>query len=73
MIEVDQRGSLADGTTLVARYRGQQHVATVKVTDGKTTYLLVDGRAYKTPSAAGKAITGRASCDGWKFWGVYSE
>ena len=32
-------------------------------------YRLADGREFKSPSAAGMAITGHA-CDGWVFWSV---
>jgi hypothetical protein len=32
-------------------------------------YRLSDGREFKSPSAAGTAITGKA-CNGWAFWSV---
>jgi hypothetical protein len=70
-IEASQRAAIAHGTRLVARYKGEEHVAEVMDgTDGKPRYRLADGRVFTSPSSAGKAITGRASCDGWKFWTV---
>jgi hypothetical protein len=35
----------------------------------ETRYRLADGREFKSPSAAGTAITGKA-CNGWAFWTV---
>jgi len=40
--------------------------------EGKLRYRLEDGREFKSPSAAGMAITGHA-CDGWVFWSVQTE
>jgi len=40
--------------------------------EGKLRYKLEDGREFKSPSAAGMAITGHA-CDGWVFWSVKTE
>jgi hypothetical protein len=55
--------NLAAGTTLWARYKGSVHTAEVVDQEGKLVYKLTDGREFKTPSAAGTAITGRA-CNG---------
>jgi hypothetical protein len=32
-------------------------------------YRLNDGQTFKSPSAAGTAVTGK-SCNGWAFWSV---
>jgi hypothetical protein len=67
--------NLTPGTTLWARYRGTVHTAEVVedplLPPGQTAirYRLADGRAFKSPSAAGTAITGKA-CNGWAFWSV---
>ena len=37
--------------------------------EGKPSYKLEDGREFKSPSAAGTAITGGA-CNGWAFWSL---
>ena len=59
--------NLIVGTKLWARYRGQVHTAEVFETEGKLAYKLSDGREFKSPSAAGTALTGKA-CNGWAFW-----
>ena len=65
--------SLSSGTVLVAKYKGREHRATVgKGENGKIRYRLADGREFRSPSAAGKAITGTA-CNGWRFWGVAGD
>ena len=62
--------SLAPGTLLVARHKGEEHWAQVVAgPEGKARYRLADGREFTSPSAAGKAVTGTA-CNGWRFWGV---
>ena len=61
---------LQPGTSLVGRYHKQPYVCEVLEGDGgKLRYRLEDGREFKSPSAAGTAITGHA-CDGWVFWSV---
>jgi hypothetical protein len=62
--------NLAPGTRLVGRYHKQEyHAAVVEGETGGLRYRLDDGREFKSPSAAGSAITGKA-CNGWRFWGV---
>src|SRR6266540_2981391 len=64
-----QDRNLAIGTKLYARYKGATHTAEVIEKEGKPSYRLSDGREFKSPSAAGTAITGLA-CNGWAFWTV---
>jgi hypothetical protein len=62
--------NLTVGTKLVGKYHKQQHTCQVVAGEGdKVRYKLSDGREFKSPSAAGMAITGHA-CDGWVFWSV---
>lgn len=62
--------NLKIGTRLVARYHKQPYCCEVVEGEGeKIRYRLEDGREFKSPSAAGMAITGHA-CDGWVFWSV---
>jgi hypothetical protein len=62
--------NLKPGTHLVGRYHKQSHSCEVVGGEGgKLRYRLADGREFKSPSAAGMAITGHA-CDGWVFWSV---
>lgn len=68
-----QNRNLPAGTRLVAKFKKQAYVCTVQEDDeAKTTYVLEDGRAFKSPSAAGSAITGGA-INGWRFWSVEGD
>jgi len=65
--------NLIKGTKLTGRYRKQTYSCeVVENAEGKLLYRLEDGREFKSPSAAGKAVTGH-SCDGWVFWSVQTE
>jgi hypothetical protein len=62
--------NLKPGTHLTGRYHKQSYSCEViEGEEGKLRYRLADGREFKSPSAAGMAITGHA-CDGWVFWSV---
>ncbi|MGB6838546.1 MAG: hypothetical protein WBF66_12695, partial [Dehalococcoidia bacterium] len=59
------------GTRLVARYKKQEHWATVVEGEkGGLRYRLDDGREFKSPSAACSAVMGGVACNGWRFWSV---
>src|SRR5208283_525281 len=65
--------NLTKGTKLTGRYHKQTYSCeVVEDAEGKLRYHLEDGREFKSPSAAGMAITGHA-CDGWKFWSLQTE
>ena len=65
--------NLTKGTKLTGRYHKQSYSCEVMDNaEGKLRYKLEDGREFKSPSAAGMAITGHA-CDGWVFWSVKTE
>ncbi len=61
--------NLEAGTVLAARYRKQEHTCEVVQTVEGLRYRLADGREFRSPSAAGKAVTGGA-CNGWVFWSL---
>ena len=61
--------NLSVGTRLYAKYKGKTHTAELVEKVGVKLYRLEDGREFKSPSAAGTAITGKA-CNGWAFWTV---
>jgi len=62
--------NLTQGTQLVARYHKQSYSCqVVEGEDGKIRYRMEDGREFKSPSAAGTAIT-RKACNGWSFWSM---
>ncbi len=60
---------LAAGTRLVARYKKQDRTCEVVETADGLRYRLDDGTEHRSPSSAGKAVTG-GSCNGWVFWSV---
>jgi hypothetical protein len=60
---------LAAGTRLVARYKKQDRSCEVVETAGGLRYRLDDGTEHRSPSSAGKAVTGGA-CNGWVFWSI---
>ena len=65
-----QDRNLEAGTKLIAKYKKQEFKAEVVAGEGgKVKYRLADGREFKSPSAAGTAITGGA-CNGWAFWSL---
>jgi hypothetical protein len=64
---------LKPGTTLVARYKGQEHSAEVVKTEDGIRYRLGDGREFKSPSSAGSAVMGGNACNGWRFWSLVGE
>jgi hypothetical protein len=65
---IDNR-ELAAGTGLVARYKKQDRTCEVVETADGLRYRLDDGTEHRSPSSAGKAVTG-GSCNGWVFWSV---
>ena len=54
------------GTIFEKRYRGRFYKLTVVTSFGKLAFDL-DGRTFKTPTAAAKSIT-KHEINGWKFW-----
>lgn len=66
--------NLEAGTRLVAIYKKQPFVCTVESSaDGKTEFVLNDGRRFKSPSSAGSAVMGGQACNGWRFWSLEGE
>jgi hypothetical protein len=55
------------------RYKGKLYIANVRKNGSITfdfrsaDYKRFKGKKYRSPSGAGKAVTGR-SCDGWRHW-----
>ena len=66
--------SLLAGTRLVANYKKQTHVCTIEADEeGKTAFVLPDGRRFKSPSSAASAIMGGKAVNGWRFWSLEGE
>ncbi len=67
---VIENRDLEPGTKLIAKYKKEDYRAEVVAgEEGNVKYRLSDGREFKSPSAAGTAITSKA-CNGWAFWSV---
>ncbi len=66
------KGKMRAGQTLVAKYKKQQHICEVVEHDGRLYFVLPKGRVFKSPSAAGKAVTGAAT-NGYRFWSIADE
>lgn len=63
------RDLLAAGLTQPGdRWRFQSGTTEAYVEVQADGSLLLDGKPYGTPSAAGKAVTGWSSFDGWRHW-----
>jgi len=70
---IENRNLLA-GTRLVANYKKQTFVCTIEVAEeGDGIVFVFDGKAYRSPSAAGSAVMGGTACNGWRFWTVEGE
>ncbi len=63
--------NLTPGTVLVGHYKKAEYACEVMASEkGRALYrLMIDGREFKSLSAAGTAITGGA-CNGWAFWSL---
>ena len=63
--------NLFAGTRLVANYKKVRYVCTIEADeDGKTAFVLEDGRRFKSPSAAASAVMGGQAANGWRFWSL---
>ena len=67
---VIENRNLAEGEVLTVTYKKAEHRCTVVKTGKGLGFQLKDGSIFTSPSSAGKAVTGRVSCDGWKFWSL---
>lgn len=68
-----QDRNLKVGTKLMGHYHKASYYCTVvEGEEGKIHCRMEDGREFKSLSAAGTAITGKA-CNGWAFWGQMAE
>ena len=69
-----QDRNLSIGTKLTATYKKTTYTAEVVESPEGLRYRLADGRAFKSPSAAGAAIMGEGrTCNGWAFWSLASD
>ncbi len=65
---------LPQGTRLVANYKKTRYICVVeKDAEGKASYVLEDGRRFKSPSSAASAVMGGSAANGWRFWSLEGE
>ena len=62
--ELIAAGLVEAGDRWFMQYKGRETAAEVSP-DGS---LRVDGHEYRSPSDAGRKLTGWTSCDGWRLW-----
>ena len=67
---VIENRNLNEGAVLTVTYKKAEHRCSVIKTEKGLGFQLDNGTTFSSPSSAGKAVTGRVSCDGWKFWTV---
>ena len=63
------KSAIKAGLTLVAKYKGEQYTCEVVEHDERLYFVLPKSEVFKSPSAAGKAVTGTAT-NGYRFWSV---
>ena len=62
---------LPAGTRLAATYKKVRYICSIeKGEDGKTVFVLEDGKRFKSPSSAASAVMGGSAANGWKFWSL---
>ena len=63
------KSAMKAGLTLVGKYKGGQYTCEVVEHDERLYFVLPKGEVFRSPSAAGKAVTGAAT-NGYRFWSV---
>ena len=63
------KSAIKAGLTLVGKYKGEEHTCEVVEHDERLYFVLPKGQVFKSPSAAGKAVTGTAT-NGYRFWSM---
>ena len=66
------KNEIRAGQSLVAKYKGEQYTCEVVEHDERLYFVLPKGRVFRSPSAAGKAVTGTAT-NGYRFWSIPDE
>ena len=66
------KDAMKPGVTLVAKYKGSEYICEVVEQDGALRFVLPDGRTFRSPSAAGRAITA-SQVNGYRFWTILEK
>ena len=61
---------LGEHATLEGHYKGKRHTATLVRTRAGDLVVRYRGKRYPSLSAAGEAVMGGISCNGWRFWSL---
>ena len=73
LADLVSKGNVALSDILVATYKGESYVATLKKDAADHGVVLVyDKKPYDSPTAAAVAVTGKP-VNGWDFWNVRSS
>ena len=64
------RDQATPGAQLHGCYKGEEFDATVIETEQGLCYRLADGREFRSPSGAARAVMSGISCNGWRFWSL---
>ena len=58
---------------MMGSYKKETYLCSVETGEnGKLTYVLADGRSFKSPSSAAAAVMGGKAVNGWVFWTLAS-
>ena len=63
-----QDRNLAAGTRLAANYKKVRYVCEVGADEEGNQTFTVDGKTFKSPSAAASHVMGGQAANGWRFW-----
>lgn len=72
---IEDRTRVADGTRLVATWKGTTYTATCHADDKGKIRVTVDGfpEEFGSLSNAGGHITDPSPCNGWNFWSIEGD
>ena len=63
------KAEIKAGQTLAGKYKGMEHTCEVVEHEERLYFVLPKDRVFKSPSAAGKSVTGTAT-NGYRFWSI---
>jgi integrase/recombinase XerD len=66
------KDAMKPGVSLVAKYKGAEYTCEVIDHDGALRFVLPGGERFKSPSAAGRAITA-GQVNGYRFWTILEK
>ena len=65
-----QNRNLEVGTVVVGTYKKERYECRIGEEDGRLSFVLGDGRRFKSASAAASAVMGGKAVNGWLFWSL---